>query len=205
MSIKWLEWAQRIQAISQAGLTFTKDVFDKERYEELRHISADILNHYSELQIEEIEGLFRNERGYPTPKLDVRGVVFKNGKILLVKEKLENKWSLPGGFCDVGLSASENVVKEIFEESGYEVEVKKLLAVLDMTKHDHPPHSYHYYKLFIQCEIVGGNPSIGTETSDIDFFDKEHLPELSLNRNTASQLALMFEYYQNPNKETCFD
>ncbi|PGS47953.1 NUDIX hydrolase [Bacillus sp. AFS041924] len=205
MSLKWLEWAQKIQAISQAGLTFTKDVYDKERYEELRHISADIMNHYSELQIEEIEGLFRNEHGYPTPKVDVRGVVFKNGKILLVKEKIENKWSLPGGFCDVGLSASENVVKEIFEESGYKVEVKKLLAVLDMTKHAHPPQSYHFYKFFIQCEIIGGNSTTGIETSDIDFFDAEHLPDLSLSRNTASQIKLMFEYNENPLKETCFD
>ncbi|QKE72096.1 NUDIX hydrolase [Arthrobacter citreus] len=205
MSLKWLQWAQRIQAISQAGLAFTKDPFDKERYEELRNISADILNQYSNLQFEEIEGLFANERGYPTPKVDVRGVVFKDGKILLVREKSENKWSLPGGFCDVGLSASENVVKEIFEESGYKVETKKLLAVLDMTKHAHPPQLYHYYKLFIQCEIVGGNSTTGIETSGIDFFDVGQLPELSLSRNTAAQIELMYEYYQNPLKETWFD
>lgn len=205
MNMKWLEWAQRIQAISQAGLTFTKDVYDKERYEELRSISAEIMQQYSDMHIEKIEQLFRNEIGYPTPKLDVRGVVFNDGKILLVKETLENKWSLPGGFCDVGLSASENVVKEIVEESGYKVEPKKLLAVMDMTKHSHPPQPFHYYKLFIQCEVTGGNPTTGTETNGIDFFELNDLPELSINRNTAAQIELMFEYYKNPLKETWFD
>ncbi|MDI7741114.1 NUDIX hydrolase [Lysinibacillus fusiformis] len=202
---EWLDWAKRIQALSQAGLTFSKDVYDLERYEELRNISAEIMAVHTELEIEKIKTLFTNETGYQTPKVDVRGAVFKNNQILLVKENIDDKWSLPGGFCDIGLSPSENVVKEIKEEAGYDVVPVKLLAVLDKNKHDHPPEAYHYYKIFIQCEIIGGNPTIGIETNSIKFFSKENLPELSINRNTESQIKRLFDFLENPDKETIFD
>src|SRR5690606_18016819 len=121
MSMKWLDWAKRIQALSQSGLAFSKDLYDIERYEELREISAEIMAEHTNLEINIINDLFTNETGYQTPKVDVRGVVFKNGKILMVKENIDNQWALPGGFCDVGMSPSENVVKEIKEESNYDV------------------------------------------------------------------------------------
>ncbi|PLR84460.1 ADP-ribose pyrophosphatase [Bacillus canaveralius] len=205
MSHKWLEWAKRLQSISQAGLTFSKDVFDIERYEELRKISAEIIAEHTDLDMEKVKELFTNETGYQTPKVDVRGVVFKDDKILMVHEKLDNKWSLPGGFCEIGLSPSENIVKEIKEESGYEVIPKKLLALLDMNKHPHPPQPYHYYKMFIQCEIVGGTASIGVETSGIDFFPEHKLPSISVKRNTESQLKMLFDFLRNPHRETMFD
>ncbi|MGM9987575.1 MAG: NUDIX hydrolase [Bacillaceae bacterium] len=205
MSDKWLEWAKRIQAVSQAGLTFSKDMYDRERYEELGKISAEILAEYSGLEMSKINNLFINEVGYPTPKMDVRGVVFKDDKILMVREKMDGRWSLPGGFCDIGLSPSENIVKEIKEESGYDVVPVKLLALFDKNKHPHPPEVYHYYKMFIQCEIVGGAQTIGIETSDIQFFAESNLPTLSVNRNTESQLKTMFDFLRNPNKETLFD
>jgi ADP-ribose pyrophosphatase YjhB (NUDIX family) len=205
MSYKWLEWAKRIQSLSQAGLTFTKDVYDIERYEELRNISAEIMEEYTGLEMQKVKDLFTNETGYQTPKIDVRGAVFKNNKILMVREKIDDRWSLPGGFCDVGLSPAENIVKEIKEESGFDVVPTKLLAILDMNKHPHPPQPYHYYKLFIQCEIVSGQAKIGLETKGISFYDKNNLPELSLNRNTESQIKMLFDFLENPIKEAILD
>lgn len=141
MSNQWLEWAKRIQALSQAGLTFSKDIYDIERYEELRKISVEIMSEYTELGMKRIKNLFANETGYQTPKVDVRGVVFKNEQILMVKESIDDKWALPGGFCDIGLSPTENVVKEIKEESGYDVIPVRLIALLDNNKHSHPPRT----------------------------------------------------------------
>lgn len=205
MSYKWLEWAKRIQSLSQAGLTYAKDVYDIERYEELRNISAEIIEEYTELEMQKVKDLFASDTGYQTPKIDVRGAVFKENKILMVREKSDNKWALPGGFCDVGLSPAENIVKEIKEESGFNVVPIKLLAILDMNKHPHPPQPYHYYKLFIQCKIVSGYEKVGVETKGIHFYDRNNLPELSLNRNTESQIKMLFDFLENPNKEALLD
>ncbi|MFJ7973724.1 NUDIX hydrolase [Psychrobacillus sp. NPDC096389] len=205
MSIQWLEWAKRIQALSQSGLAFSKDVYDIERYEELRKISIEIMAEHTELETEKIGDLFANDAGYQTPKVDVRGVVFKNNQILMVKENIDDKWALPGGFCDIGLSPSENVVKEIKEESGFDVVPIRLLALLDKNKHPHPPEAYHYYKLFILCEIIGGQPTTGTETNNVQFFSEYNLPQLSLNRNTETQIKMLFEFLKEPSKDTIFD
>lgn len=205
MSTKWLEWAKRIQSLSQAGLTYSKDVYDMERFEELRTISTEIMAEHTEVEMEKIKDLFASEKGYQTPKVDVRGAVFRDGKILLVKEKVDNKWALPGGFCDIGLSPSENIVKEIREESGFQAVPVKLLALLDMNKHGHPPQPYHYYKLFVQCEIVGGRASFGVETDGVEFFPAAALPELSLNRNTEAQIEMLFSFLHHPEKAAVLD
>ncbi|MDN4606447.1 NUDIX hydrolase [Sporosarcina highlanderae] len=205
MSTQWLNWAKRIQALSQSGLAFSKDIYDIERYEELRKISVEIIAEYTNLEMNKIEGLFTNETGYQTPKVDVRGVVFKNDQLLMVREKIDDKWALPGGFCDIELSPTENVVKEIKEESGYDVIPVKLIALLDKNKHPHPPEPYHYYKVFILCEIIGGEPAVGPETNQVKFFSKNNLPPLSINRNTESQITTMFEFLRDPEKETVFD
>ncbi|WP_373554124.1 NUDIX hydrolase [Terribacillus saccharophilus] len=202
---KWLEWARRIQAISQAGLHFTKDVFDRERYTELQQLSAEIIANYTGQSAEEVVEVLAAEKGYPTPKLDIRGVVFQEGKLLLVKEKMDNRWSLPGGFCEVGLSASENAVKEIKEESGFDVQPIKLLAVLDSDKHTDKPQMFHYYKIFLQCDIVGGGAQESVETSEIGFFTETELPPLSLKRNTEAQINMLFESQRKPDKQSVFD
>lgn len=189
----------------QSGLAFSKDIYDIERYEELRNISIEIMAEHTELDMDKVRDLFTNETGYQTPKVDVRGVVFKNNQILLVKENIDDKWALPGGFCDIGLSPSENVVKEIKEESGFDVIPIRLIALLDKNKHSHPPEAYHYYKIFIMCEITGGKPTLGTETNNINFFSEHNLPQLSTNRNTESQIKTLFEFLRNPEKETIFD
>lgn len=205
MSLQWLEWAQRIQALSQSGLTFATDVYDLERYEELRSISVEIMSEHTGLDMQQVKDLFAGEKGYQTPKMDVRGAVFQHGKILMVKENIDGRWALPGGYCDIGLSPAENITKEIEEESGFIVVPTKMLALLDMKKHPHPPQPFHYYKIFIRCEIVGGEAKSGVETQGVDFFSIDGLPELSLNRNIESQLKLLFEFEKNPAKATVFE
>ncbi|WP_106495577.1 NUDIX hydrolase [Lentibacillus sp. Marseille-P4043] len=205
MSHKWLDWAKQIQSLSQSGLAFSNNKFDIERYEALRQISIEIIAKYTDLELEKVTNLFANETGYQTPKVDVRGVVFKDNKILMVKEKIDDRWSLPGGFCDIGFSASENAVKEIKEESGYDVKARKLLTVLDMNKHPRPPQAYHYYKIFIQCEIIGGNATTGVETKGISFFPEQDLPGLSTSRDTESQINLLFDFLRDPDKAAVFD
>ncbi|WP_226036565.1 NUDIX hydrolase [Aquibacillus saliphilus] len=205
MSYKWLEWAKKIQALSQSGLSFSNDIYDIERYEELRKISSEIMEQYTDLEMEKITGLFTNETGYQTPKVDIRGAVFTDDKILMVRENSDDKWSLPGGFCDIGLSPSENIMKEVKEESGYDVTAKKLVALLDMNQHSHPPQPYHYYKIFIQCELTGGQADTGLETKDVRFFSENNLPKLSTGRNTEEQINMLFDYFRNPNKASIFD
>lgn len=203
--IKWLDWAKQIQAIAQTGLTYSKDVYDIERYEQLRQLSIDILSGYTNAGPDKIKLTFASDTGYATPKVDVRAVVFQDERILLVREKIDGAWALPGGWADIGLSASEVAVKEVEEESGYMVQPIRLLAVLDKKFHNHPPEPYHVYKLFIQCRIVGGEALNGVETSEVAFFGIDELPELSLERNTEAQVKTMFQFLSNPNQETILD
>jgi len=205
MEIKWLEWAKGIQAIAQTGLAYSKDVYDIERYEQLRQLSIDILSGYTDAGTDKIKLAFASDTGYATPKVDVRAVVFQDERILLVREKIDGAWSLPGGWADVGLSASEVAVKEVQEESGYLVAPIRLLAVLDKKFHDHPPEPYHVYKMFIQCRIVGGEALSGIETSEVAFYSMDELPELSLERNTEAQVKTMFQFLADPNRETILD
>lgn len=205
MEPKWLEWAKQLQAIAQAGLTYSKDVYDVERFELIRNISVEILAEYTKIDSKNIKELFANETGYATPKVDVRAVVFKGNKILMVKENNDGCWSLPGGWGDIGLTPSEVVVKEVKEESGFDVKATKLLAVLDKKCHPHPPSPYHVYKMFIQCEIIGGQPKIGIETEAVDFFAENELPPLSITRITESQIHLAFRYLHNPQEPVYFD
>lgn len=203
-NLKWLDWAKQIQGIAQTGLAYTKDVYDKERYEQLRALSLEIMGQYTDMESSKLLDLFAGEYGYATPKVDIRGVVIQDDRILLVREKEEGEWSLPGGWADLLLSPSEIAVKEVREESGYEVKTLGLLAVLDNHKHN-PPAPYHAYKLFIHCEITGGKAQEGVETSGVAFFGKDELPELSQSRNTEEQIKLMFDLLKNPQHIPVFD
>lgn len=205
MENPWLSFAKQIQAIAQAGITYAVNDYDMERYQQLRTISVDMLAQLTDLKVEKIRELFTNETGYQTPKVDVRGVVFKNHQLLLVKEKIDGCWSMPGGWADIGLSPREVVIKEVREEAGLEVKPVRLLAVLDKKCHPHPPSLHHTYKLFILCAIVGGKLTAGMETDAVQFFDRDKLPPLSLERNTTSQIELLYEFLENPDKETVFD
>ena len=201
---KWLEIAQNLQSIAQAGLTFTDDKYDIERYEQIMQLSKDILADYSNISMDKLNEIFSLEKGYLTPKVDVRAVIFKGDKILMVRETIDGKWSLPGGWADVGLTPSEVVVKEVKEESGLEVGAEKLLAVFDMKCHPHPPEIYYVYKFFFLCRKIGGVLATGIETSEVGFFGLDDLPELSTNRNTFSQIEKMYYLKNNPGA-TVFD
>lgn len=201
----WLEYAKRVQALAKAGLTYAENSFDLERYQELSDISVSLMAAISGTEITRVRELFTNEIGYQTPKTDVRAVIFRDNKILLVREKVDNCWALPGGWADVGFTPGEVAVKETREEAGLEVKAGKLLAVLDKKCHPHPPSPYHTYKIFIRCEIIGGALQQGSETIDVQFFGRDELPELSVERGTVSQLQLMFQYLDDPGKEPVFD
>ncbi|GAB6988305.1 NUDIX hydrolase [Paenibacillus pini] len=203
--VRWLEWAKQIQAIAQTGITYTADVYDQERYEQLRELSVEIMEQYTNVNDSKLTELFASERGYATPKVDVRGVIFRGeDEILLVREKKEGVWSLPGGWADIGFSPSEIAVKEVHEESGYEVKPLQLLAVLDNHKHN-PPGPYQAYKMFISCEITGGQAKIGIETSGVQFFKENDLPKLSQDRNTDAQIHMMFQLKRQPEQIPLFD
>ncbi|CAG9621639.1 NUDIX hydrolase [Sutcliffiella rhizosphaerae] len=205
MTYKWLDWAKQIQALAQAGLTYSKDKYDIERFEYLREISVEMLTEQTNVPKEKVKDLFANETGYQTPKVDVRAVIFQEGKLLMVKEQLDGGWALPGGWGDIGLSPKEVAAKEVYEESGLHVNALRLLAVMDKKCHPHPPSPYHVYKLFILCEIIGGSLKTGMETLDVGFFGKNNIPELSIERNTESQILQMFKYHENPDKQVYVD
>jgi len=190
---QWLKIAHQLQSMAQAGLTYSTNIYDRERYEQLLELSAGIVTEYSSMDMEKVHELFRLEKGYLTPKVDVRGVIFRDDEILLVRELLDGKWSLPGGWADVGYSPSEMVVKEVREEAGLNVKATRLLAVLDKRCHPHPPDIYYVYKLFFLCEEVNGEVKTGIETTDVKFFKLPELPELSVERNTKSQVEQMFQ------------
>lgn len=205
MEPKWLEWAKELQSIAQAGLTYSRDVYDLERFEQIREISMEIMSQYTKVDQSVLKNLFANETGYPTPKVDIRAVIFEDNKILLVKENSDDSWSLPGGWADIGLTPSEVSLKEVKEESGFDVKPVKLLGVLDKKCHPHPPSPYHVYKIFIQCEIIGGGPQTGIETTAVGFFAENELPKLSEGRNTRSQIEMLFRQVNNPQEPVYFD
>lgn len=208
MNVEWLAWAQRLQAIAQNGLTYAESPFDIERYEQIRQIAAEMMAAYTDTDPTYILDLFRSETGYATPKIDVRAAVFKDDKILLVRERLDNgRWTLPGGWIDVGEPPSVAVVREVYEESGYETRAVKLLAVYDRAhpRHGHPPFHHYTYKLFFHCELLGGAPKESHETEEATFFGEDEIPELSVGRVVPSQIRRLFEHYRHPEWQTDFD
>jgi ADP-ribose pyrophosphatase YjhB (NUDIX family) len=205
MDPKWLDWAKQLQSIAQAGLTYSKDVYDLERFELIRNISVEIMSQHTGMEMTVIKDLFASEAGYATPKVDIRAVVFKENKILMVRENTDGNWSLPGGWADIGLTPSEVAVKEVKEETGFDVKAVKLLAVFDKKCHPHPPSPFHVYKMFIQCEIIGGQPMEGIETSAVGFFAENELPPLSIARNTKTQIEMAFKHLHNPQEPVYFD
>jgi ADP-ribose pyrophosphatase YjhB (NUDIX family) len=206
MEPNWLKWAKELQAIAQNGLTFSSNGYDTERYTAIQNIAAEVMASYGNVEKEYVLDLFSRDVGYATPKVDVRGVVFRDGDLLCVREREDNLWTLPGGWADINECPSEAVAREVFEESGYETRVVKLLAVYDRSKHGHVPvFPYHVYKLFFLCELTGGMPKPGKETSEVLFFGEYNIPMLSLSRVTPQQTARFFEHYRNPNWPTDFD
>jgi ADP-ribose pyrophosphatase YjhB (NUDIX family) len=202
----WLTHVRELQAIAQIGLAYTKDKFDAERYERIRTMASAMMASGSGSDVEQVLELLEQDIGYSTPKVDVRGAAFREGRILLVREISDGKWTLPGGWADVNQSPAECVERELAEESGFRVRADKLLAVWDYRRHGHvPPHPFSVYKMFFRCRIIGGEARAGVETSDVGFFGEGALPDLSLGRVTATQIERMFEHSRRPELPTDFD
>jgi len=203
---RWLEYAQRLAALAQSGMAYCRNPYDLERYHLMSEIAAEMLAEGSGEPVDQVLSLLDNQAGYATPKLDARGVVFREEKILLVRELADGgRWTLPGGWVDVGEAPRLAVEREVREESGYEVKASKLLALYDRDLHDHPPHLFHTYKIFIQCDLLGGAPTESLETGGADFFAPDSLPELSISRTTAAEIQRMFEHLHKPNLPTDLD
>lgn len=201
---KWLEWAKELQFIAQAGLTYSKDAFDIERFERIREISAEILSLQSGLPLEKIKNLFCNEEGFQTPKLDSRAAIFKDNKILLVKEK-NSTWSLPGGWVDVNQTIKTNTVKEVKEEAGLDVETIRIIAVQDRNLHNLPLYAYNVCKVFVLCEVKGGAFQPNIETVESGYFNLDEIPPLAEEKNNREQVEMCFAAYHDKDWVVQFD
>ncbi len=195
---------QKLQALAQTGLTYTKDRYDIERYTELRDIAAHIMAHQFSADKLHFADEFIKQEGYATPKVDTRAIVLRAGKILMVQEADDKLWGLPGGWADVGDSPSDAVCREVVEETGLNVSVERLLGVWDRNQHGHPPYPWHVYKLIFFCKALGGDLRLSEDSLDIGFFDPQHLPPLSLTRIVPIEIATSLNIINN-NKETWFD
>ena len=203
-SPKWLEWAREIYSLSQVGLTYTKNEFDIERYKRLQEISAEIIVSQSETPKESVLESFSMQAGYVTPKIDVRGAVVHNNKILLIQERMDEKWAMPGGWADLGNAPASVAEREVWEESGFHVKAEKVVAVIDANRIQ-PMEFYHAYKIIFLCRLLSGEPRVSHETLAVDFFDLNDLPPLSSYRTNQNMLREVFAHIENPNRPTAFD
>lgn len=202
----WKKWAQELQFLSQCSLAYSKDKFDRERSERIREIACEMLSFKYDIPIEKVKLDFAGELGYQTPKVETRAAVIKDNKILLVKEQLDGKWALPGGYQDVNMSIKENAIKEASEEAGAVVNPVKIIAVLDYNRHHHVNFPFGMVKVFVLCEYVSHSFVENTETLGAEFYSLDKLPELSTTRTTKKQLEMCFDCYNNiENWETIFD
>ena len=202
---KWLQWAIEIQSLAQSGLAYTNNVYDIERYERLRKISAEMIDEKSNIGLEKVEKLFCNEVGYQTPKIDTRAVIFKDDKILLTHEN-NGTWSLPGGWCDVLESIKSNTIKEVKEETGLDVETVKVIAIHDRNKHNKPIYAYGICKVFMLCKLIGGEFVKNIETTEIKYFSLDDIPNnLAQEKTNKEQIEMCFKAYKDENWQTQFD
>ena len=204
MTDKLVDWAMRLQSLAQAGLTYGKDNFELERYQEIRDISAEMMAEKAGLPIEKVKNLFCNEIGYQTPKIATRAAIFKDNKMLLVQES-DGLWSIPGGWCEVNLSVKENVIKEIKEEAGIDITVEKLIAIHDSNKHYKGMYPYGISTVFFLCKPTGGTFKENDETIASDYFALDDLPELSEDKGSREQVEMWFKAYQDPYWEAEFE
>lgn len=202
---EWLPWARRLQFIARNGLTFAQDAYDIARYEQVREVAGEMLSRLGNLPIDAVATQLAAERGYGTPKLDVRAFVLQPEGILLVRERSDGRWTLPGGWIDVGESSSDAAARETAEESGYIVRPERLLALYDRRRHAHPPMISHVYKVFLDCAVEGRGGRLENETDAVGFFPLDRLPDLSTERVVAAQLVRLAEIHAHPEWPADFD
>lgn len=198
-----VEWAKELQSLAQAGLYYGHDVYDKERYQRIREIAAEMMLMKTDVPVEKISGLFCGDVGYQTPKVDTRAAIFQDGKILLVCEK--GKWSMPGGWCEFNLSPADNTIKEVREEAGLDMTISKVIAVQDRDKHNLPPYAYGVVKIFYLCEVSGGSFTENIETSESRYFSLDELPMLAEEKCNEEQIRMCFDACQSENWIVQFD
>jgi ADP-ribose pyrophosphatase YjhB (NUDIX family) len=203
-SSKWLAWAREIYSLSQVGLTYNTNEFDIERYKRLQEIAAEMIASQSELAKQTVLDSFSMQAGYVTPKIDVRGAVVHENKILLIQERMDGKWAMPGGWADLGNAPASVAEREVWEESGFHVKAEKVVAVIDANRIQ-PMEFYHAYKIIFLCTLLDGEPRISYETLAVDFFDLKDLPPLSIYRTNENMLREVFAHIDNPNRPTLFD
>jgi ADP-ribose pyrophosphatase YjhB (NUDIX family) len=202
---QWLAWAREIQALSQIGSHYAENDYQRERNQRLSEIAAEIISHHTEIGYPALINLFQEQIGYATPRVDVRGAVFRDGKLLLVKERMDGGWTMPGGWADVGDVPSESVEREVWEEAGFHVSAEKLIGVYDANRVD-PMNIFHAYKIVFLCEIIDGEPQTSHETSDVAFFGYEQIPaSLSGERTKPRHIQDAFTAYADPTKLAVFD
>ena len=174
---KWLEWAREIQAISQTGLHYAENDYQVQRYSRLSEISAEIISSHVNMENAELIEIFNQQVGYATPRIDVRGAVFQAGKLLMVRERLDGGWTMPGGWVDVGDTPSGAVEREVYEESGFEVKSRKVIGVYDANRSG-PLEIFHAFKIVFLCDILSGEARTSDETSEVEFYSKSELPNI---------------------------
>jgi len=200
-----LDLSRRLLALSQTGLHFTAEEYDRERYREIGEIATQLLELQSRVAADAVRQAWFVEDGYATPKVDVRGAIFRDNRVLLVRERVDGRWTVPGGWADVNDTPSSAILKEIEQESGFTARVLKLGAVYDRNKRNLPAYLFHSWKLFFVCEITGGEARTSYETTAVEFFPPDQLPELSTGRSNAEQIRRMHQHYLDPNLPTEFD
>ncbi len=204
-SLLLLEWSREIQALSQTGLTFSQTDYDVKRYERLSELAAEMAAEASNLDKRDLEKIFLAHPGYATPKVDVRGAVIEGGKILLVQERMDERWCMPGGWADVGETPAEMVVREVWEESGFHVQPKKVIAVCDANRGGRPIEFFHAYKVIFACAITGGAARPSDETMAVDFFSFDDLPPLSTARTNRAHLTEVRAHLTDDVRPAAFD
>lgn len=201
----WLRWAREIQALSQTGRHYAVNDFQRQRYDRLTEIAAQIISEYSTLEPEEVLATFLSQKGYATPRVDVRGAVFKDEKLLLVRERSDGGWTMPGGWADVGDIPSEAAEREVWEEAGYHVKARRVIGVYDANRFE-PLDLYHAFKITFFCELIDGQATPGDETNEVAFFGYDELPQpLSGERTQPRQIVDAFTMLKDPNVHTRFD
>ena len=199
-----IEWARELQSLAQAGLWYVKDDFDRERFQRIREISAEMMAERTGIPKEKVTVFFCNNTGYQTPKVDTRAAIIKDGRILLVRER-DGKWAMPGGWCDYNMSAAENTIKEAKEEAGLDIAIEKVISVQDRDRHNHPPYVYKVIKIFYLCRPLGGEFVKNIETSESRYFSENELPELAEEKTTEEQIRMCLDASRSKEWQTHFD
>jgi ADP-ribose pyrophosphatase YjhB (NUDIX family) len=205
VSADWIAWARQLQALAQTGLTYAQNPFDRQRYEKLEAVAVEIFTTHTGQTATVVQEWFQVQPGYATPKVDVRGCCFRDGRVLMVRERQDGAWCLPGGWADVGDRPADATCREVREESGFTCEARKVIGVFDANRQGRPLPAFHAFKLIFLCEITGGSPEPDHEILEVGFFDRDALPELSPWRTTPAQLRECFAHLDDPSRPTAFD